>query len=154
MSRTTATRSGRKSRTPGSSSSRPYHARTCIYDNLFKPAKDQRKDDETLDDTLERIRASLAARNKLPPGWSKIVDVDIAINRDPRRVEKPSADTKQAEEDLAFLLSTGRLPANPDWLKNPALRRSSGAVSSNCGASSHTRGRPSVHVLALFGVDG
>jgi len=98
--------------------------RENMYDKLFKPAKDQRRDDETLDDTLERIRASLAARNKLPPGWSKIVDVDIAINRDPRRVEKPSADTKQAEEDLAFLLSTGRPPANPDWLKNPALRRS------------------------------
>ena len=98
--------------------------REDTYDALFKPAMNQRQGDETLEETLERIRASLVARNKLPPGWTKIVDVDIAINRDPRQIEKPNANTKQAEDDLAYLLATGKPPANPDWLKNPALRRS------------------------------
>jgi hypothetical protein len=45
------------------------------YDKLFRPASEQREDGESLNDTLERIRAALAVRNKLPPGWTKIVEV-------------------------------------------------------------------------------
>ena len=97
--------------------------RENTYDKLFRPAAEQQKDDEPLDDTLERIRAALAVRNKLPPGWTKIVEVDIAINRDPRQSQKPDQNTKKAEEDLAALL-TGHTPIDPNWLNNPALRRS------------------------------